>query len=241
MFIFFLVFSGRTEANDLGIIQGHANVPLNETGLKQARALAASGFPISDYELVYSSDLARAYQTARELVLAGDALNHNKDESSILIDTRLRERSLGVLDGQPGRLFREQFTAAGLSGDEYTPTDGESLDDMRARVLDFLHNRLLLEVTPNKTTNVLLVSHGVSIRELVKYFASFDHPSFGFHPDFAEIPPNTAVSHFKVHLDVSQKKPQIESIQVLRLHSIDHLDDHLKGLSQVANHLKHVL
>lgn len=234
--LLFLFCSGRTEANDLGIIQGHANVPLNETGLKQARALAASGFPIADYELIYSSDLARAYQTARELVL-----KHSKDESSIRTDARLRERSLGVLDGQPGHLFREQFTAAGLSGDEYTPTDGESLDDMRARVLDFLHHRLLLEVTPHKTANVLLVSHGVSIRELVKYFQSLGHPSFGVHPDYAQIPPNTAVSHFKVHLDVSGEKPQIESIAVLRLHSIDHLDDQLKGLSQVANHLKHVL
>ena len=52
------IFSGETEENRLGIIQGQADVPLNDTGRQQAR-LAAEKLACETFTSVYSSDLIR--------------------------------------------------------------------------------------------------------------------------------------------------------------------------------------
>ena len=65
-----LLRHGRTEWNDTGRAQGHADVPLDETGEAQAKAVApvlAALAPVA----VWSSDLARAAGTAA--VVAAEA------------------------------------------------------------------------------------------------------------------------------------------------------------------------
>lgn len=52
------IFSGETEENRLGIIQGQADVPLNDTGRQQAR-LAAEKLACETFTSIYSSDLIR--------------------------------------------------------------------------------------------------------------------------------------------------------------------------------------
>ena len=52
------IFSGETEENRLGIIQGQADVSLNDTGRQQAR-LAAEKLACETFTSIYSSDLIR--------------------------------------------------------------------------------------------------------------------------------------------------------------------------------------
>ncbi|MEJ7707364.1 MAG: histidine phosphatase family protein [Nocardioidaceae bacterium] len=90
---------GRTEWNRSGRAQGHANISLDSVGLAQARRAAqflASYRP----DLVWSSDLARARETAAELVaLTGHQL---------VLDKRLREVDVGDREG----MTFEEFGAA---------------------------------------------------------------------------------------------------------------------------------
>jgi broad specificity phosphatase PhoE len=59
-----LIRHGETSWNALGILQGNANVPLNENGSTQAQALANSTYN-KTVNAVYSSPLSRAYDTAQ--------------------------------------------------------------------------------------------------------------------------------------------------------------------------------
>ena len=131
--------SGQTDYNIRGIAQGSVDTKLNETGIKQARILA-SVLPVHEYDLIYSSDLARAYDTAREIILP---IANGQTERLIRSDARLQERSLGPLDGKHVSLFLEACRLAGKEPDEFAPEGGELPEKVRLRLLDFLENRLL--------------------------------------------------------------------------------------------------
>ncbi|MBR2803395.1 histidine phosphatase family protein [Candidatus Saccharibacteria bacterium] len=85
----YLVRHGETEWNRLHKRQGRTDIPLNETGIKQAEELHDK---LKDFEfdVCYSSPLSRARQTA-EIVVSG--------RSEIIYDDRLMERSFGTLEG----------------------------------------------------------------------------------------------------------------------------------------------
>jgi probable phosphoglycerate mutase len=82
---------GETEWNAVGRLQGHTDVPLNEAGRSQARALAA-GVAGAGIAAVVTSDLARARETG-EIVAAALGLG------APAIEPALRERRFGVFEG----------------------------------------------------------------------------------------------------------------------------------------------
>jgi broad specificity phosphatase PhoE len=86
-----LVRHGETEWNALGRLQGHTDIPLNETGRAQARSLAA-GVEGTGIAAVVTSDLARARETG-EIVAAALGLG------APAIEPALRERRFGVFEG----------------------------------------------------------------------------------------------------------------------------------------------
>lgn len=61
-----LVRHGQTEWNQLGIIQGRTDIPLNDTGIVQARA-AGEWLSQRRIDAVYSSPMQRAFDTATEI------------------------------------------------------------------------------------------------------------------------------------------------------------------------------
>lgn len=166
--------------------------------------------------------------TAQEIVRQGDPPHR-----TILSDNRLRERTLGSLDGKHGSLFVEECKKAGLDPDDHTPKDAESLKDLQKRLYDFIENRLLPESV--SASKILLVSHGVTIREMIKYLLNYCQQPYkndGVDPKNA-IPPNTSVSVFKVHLDNQQK---ISDVSLLCLHDVSHLNNNMQ--QQALNHHK---
>ena len=58
---------GRTEENDAGILQGHLPGKLSEKGLLQAQKVALR-LRDEAFDFVYSSDLARAADTTKEIL-----------------------------------------------------------------------------------------------------------------------------------------------------------------------------
>ena len=60
----YLVRHGETQWNRIGRIQGHSDVPLTETGRRQARLLARR-LADSTFDAVYTSDLSRGSRRPR--------------------------------------------------------------------------------------------------------------------------------------------------------------------------------
>lgn len=85
-----LVRHGETDWNRARTIQGHRDIPLNATGLGQARAVAGQ-LAAEPIRAIYSSDLARARETARAI-----AEVHGL---AVIDEPGLRERHWGRFQG----------------------------------------------------------------------------------------------------------------------------------------------
>lgn len=142
---------GETAWNVDTRIQGHLDIPLNETGQWQARQLAQA-LAGEAIDAIYASDLQRAFATAQAVADATGA--------PITPETGLRERSFGHFQG---RTFAE--IEAELPEDarrwrkrdpHYTPEGGESLVMLRERIERTVF--ALAERHPGE--QVLMVAHG---------------------------------------------------------------------------------
>lgn len=144
-----VVRHGQTDWNKLHKLQGREDIPLNETGLAQARScgVAISGVR---WDGILTSPLSRAKQTAQEIarLVALD---------DVLEDADLIERDYGSASGQI-RLGQVQ---------RLNPLEYEGMED-QASVTTRMMNALDRMVTMwQDKQNVLLVSHGSSINALL--------------------------------------------------------------------------
>ncbi|MDR0269556.1 histidine phosphatase family protein [Paenibacillus sp.] len=81
---------GITDWNVVRRAQGQTDIPLNDTGRAQARALAER-FKNEQWDAIYTSDLSRAKETAATIA---EALN-----IPLYADERLREMGCGKMEG----------------------------------------------------------------------------------------------------------------------------------------------
>ncbi len=152
-----IVRHGETEWNAGNRIQGHTDVPLSETGVRQSRMLAQrlSRFPI---DVAYSSDLERCAGTAREALKGRNVPLHTTPQ--------LRECHQGVFEGltveETERRHPEQFAASLVKDLDFAPTGGESTRETNARVASFVSDVRLRHAGEN----VLIVGHGGSVRAM---------------------------------------------------------------------------
>lgn len=178
-----LVRHGETDWNRDGRWQGHSDTHLNDTGRRQAADLAAE---LDGVDVVYSSDLSRARETA-EILAARHGL-------PIHVDPRLRERSFGNWEGKTVPQIEAEFAAAHarwLAGEGPGAEDAEPFADFAARVEAFLAE--VLGRHPGET--VLIVSHGGSIRVIHAHARGLDYVR-----DHRSIPgvPNCTVARYAV-------------------------------------------
>lgn len=164
--VVWLVRHGESTWNALGLAQGQSDQPrLTRRGACQARYVVNQlrGRPIG---VVYASDLRRAAQTAAPLAAALGL--------DTITDPRLRERSLGILEG-----FRSVDVPAALSGvagnrvidPDAGPPDGESLRDLYWRAADFADEALGSGQPGHdgRPSEVAVVAHGGTLRVLAAY------------------------------------------------------------------------
>ncbi|MDP6943777.1 MAG: histidine phosphatase family protein [Myxococcota bacterium] len=150
----YLVRHGQTAWNRDRICQGQTDVPLSETGIEQAEALARR-LADTDFDAAWSSDLVRAHETAR-IVLEGRAV-------TLQTSPALREMAFGEWEGQDlGALFerlpeeRDRWLNAPAS---WRPPGGECLGEVQARMCEHLDG--LRDLHPDG--RVLVVAHGFAI------------------------------------------------------------------------------
>ena len=169
MFDLHLVWHGESTWNTLGLAQGRGDLAeLTSRGLRQAAETAArfSGHPV---RALYASDLRRALQTAASFAgVLG---------LPVLADSRLRERSLGVLEGTATAAIDPALT--GLADGRVTdpdarPAGGESVRDLYQRAAGFAEELAAacdaaLNEGDDQAGDVVVVAHGGTLRVLEAY------------------------------------------------------------------------
>jgi broad specificity phosphatase PhoE len=158
-----LVRHGQTDWNLEGRIQGTTDIPLNDTGRRQAHEAATSLGARLDRTaplVVVSSDLSRARETAE--IIAADL-----GADAPRLYPQLRERGYGEGEGMPVAELRERFGEwhdADIPGAEPWPA-------VRRRAIRGLR-RVVADVraeTAPAGAAVVVVSHGAFIRELIRH------------------------------------------------------------------------
>lgn len=125
----YLIRHGQSAGNAEGRFGGHGPTPLSELGVKQAektaKTLAKEGINV-----IYSSDLHRAMQTAEPLAKLLDLPVHASDA--------FRERHVGVLEGltfdESKRAFPKDYYALVNRKVHHVITEGESYRQLLRRI-----------------------------------------------------------------------------------------------------------
>jgi len=145
---------GQTDWNLGGRVQGHTDIPLNATGVAQARALADE-LATEQLVAVYSSDLGRARDTA--------AIVAQRHGLAVTVEPDLREKNFGTWEGltdtEIGNLFPD--AVRGRWG------DGETTEAVAVRAVAAVDR--IRELYPIGA--VLVVSHGGPLRALLAHLA----------------------------------------------------------------------
>ena len=150
---FCLVRHGETDWNAERRLQGHTDIYLNTRGLAQAAQMARALKNIDfQFDVLYTSDLQRAKQTAKaiEALYSVSAISHSA----------LRERHLGALQGltiSEAPTVEPELWQAHLSRDIHQELNGgESILQFANRI------KVALEEIQQKHVGktILLVSHG---------------------------------------------------------------------------------
>ena len=174
-----LVRHGQTDWNLRGIYRGQSDFPLNETGINQARALAASLSGMR-FEAIYSSDLGRALHTA-SFIASTLGL-------PVIADPRLREINQGVWEGQTIEAVREKYHPDFSPNGKYISTPraegAESLEQVIRRMVAAAneyhtrHNsgRLLLSTHGLSAAALYAVARGIPLVDVARYIPENTQP-----------------------------------------------------------------
>ncbi|MCL5058679.1 MAG: histidine phosphatase family protein [Actinobacteria bacterium] len=155
----YLIRHGETIWNSQMKLQGHADIPLSERGLRQAAALAER-LASRRMAAIYCSDLGRAVETARQV-----AAPHSLE----VIPLRdLREMNFGEWEGLTFREITEKYGdmamkwwSAPLS---IKVPGGEGLTELTARVVPAVRD---IVERHSGDDSVAVVCHGGPVRCLV--------------------------------------------------------------------------
>jgi len=148
----YLIRHGETDWNKQGKYTGQMDISINETGREQAKKVAEEMKNLEP-EVIYSSDLKRALETALAI---SEELN-----IPIIKDKRLREIHQGEWEGLHINDIEKQYTEEFVARKENPLTvaapGGESIGDVDIRVRSFLED--IYHNHPND--KVVISSHGI--------------------------------------------------------------------------------
>jgi probable phosphoglycerate mutase len=155
-----LVRHGETAWNAEHRVQGQLDVPLNAIGRLQAQA-AAKVLSREKFDVIYSSDLSRARQTA--------APTANALSLEVLQDRDLRERHYGIFErltyAEVKEKFPEDYARFHAREPDYNFRTGESLKNFSARSVAAIAKI----ADANKGRNILVFTHGGVLDYLYRF------------------------------------------------------------------------
>lgn len=156
----YIIRHGRTDWNDLRMLQGKTDIPLNEDGRRMA-AEAAKEYAEIPFDICFCSPLVRAKETAEILLRGRDV--------PVEYDDRLMEMSFGVYEG-----VKSSFDIPDCPVNEFffhpesydNPVEGgESTRDLMERTGSFLREKVYPRL--ERGEDVLIVGHGAMNSSIV--------------------------------------------------------------------------
>jgi len=153
----FLVRHGETDWNLAQRFQGHSDVPLNQVGLQQAKALRDRLLD-ETIALIYSSDLERAYETAKII---------SNGKNKLRTDARLREIHFGDWEGLTYNEIQEKDPSLLIAWEQdvykTAPPNGETLEELASHTQSILNDLLV----NHEAETILVVAHGGVLQTLI--------------------------------------------------------------------------
>jgi len=154
----YLVRHAQAQGNVDKVFQGSIDAPLSDLGREQLERLSErfAGVP---FDVLYSSPLSRAYQTAQAVNRAWG--------KEIVTEPRFTEIHGGefegvAFDGLPGR-FPEEYRLWTEEPWRFAAPGGESMEEVFARVQAGAED----VVRANRGKTVVIASHGCALRNLL--------------------------------------------------------------------------
>jgi probable phosphoglycerate mutase len=208
-----LIRHGETDENAQGILQGHAPTRLNAQGLDQARRLAAHLRAFRpQIELIVSSDLPRALETAQPLA---DALRVPLQPEAVW-----RERSFGPYEGRTlgeADIWRAANGHWDLPGAEPTA----AFQDRVRAALEGLVSRA------SGHRCVAVVTHGAVLRNVLNLLADGRLPLVAAEVSPRSVPIlNCSIMHLEAHRPdpvVAATDSDVARWRVRCVNDVDHL------------------
>lgn len=199
----YIVRHGETRKDQVFNRDGYPDAELTEIGIVQAQ-LTGKHLSRVGFDIIYSSDLKRAVQTA-------EVISSYQYEMKIGIDKQIREIHMGLFHTTSEDQIRKdypEFYSAYLKKDtDFRYPEGECGEEVLNRTLNFLDSIKL-----KKFDNICIVCHGGVIRSLFSHFVGLPQ-----YKRFNLYPANCGISLLKFD-------DKNDNFKVISFNEISHLD-----------------
>ena len=167
-----LIRHGQSEWNKLNLFTGFKNIELSEQGIDEANKAGQNFKNLNiKFDIVFTSELKRAKDTAIIILKNLDQWDHLYREGKIITDIKLNERDYGDLTGlnkkETADKFGEEQVHKWRRGYSDQPPNGESLEDVVRRVKIYFEESINPAIQSADNNNILIAAHGNSLRALL--------------------------------------------------------------------------
>jgi len=167
-----LVRHGQTEWNRIERFRGRVDIPLNNTGLEQAQAIATRLAKLSKPAMIYSSPLERCLKTAEPI---GKATGAPVQALDGIIDIDYGDWQ-GLTPEEAEKQYPDVYRVWLSAPHKAVIPGGETLDQVRARALAALEQA----AQQHLGQTIILVSHKVVCKVLVCAVLGLDNSHFWY-------------------------------------------------------------
>ena len=209
-----LVRHGQSLANADRLFAGHSDFDLSDFGKEQASMTARYLFEKEKIDVIYASDLLRAYHTACPI---GEAFG-----LPVIKDTDLREIFAGEWEGLSFQAIAETFPDAfSLWRNDYShacPVGGESTKEVYRRVVPHICDL----ARKHEGQCVLLATHATVVRAFDSYARGLSEEETGQIPFYH----NASINIYRY---------ENGRVSVVESDIIEHLEGHTSSLPPIIN------
>ena len=174
-----LIRHGQSEWNKLNLFTGFKNIELSDQGIEEADKAGQNFKNLNiKFDIVFTSELKRAQETAKIILKNLDQWDHLYGEGKIITDIKLNERDYGDLTGlnkkETADKFGEEQVHKWRRGYSDQPPNGESLEDVVRRVKIYFEESIKPAIQSADNNNILIAAHGNSLRALLIVMNIYD-------------------------------------------------------------------
>ncbi|WP_353097127.1 histidine phosphatase family protein [Tissierella praeacuta] len=154
----FLIRHGQSEWNKLNLVQGQQDTMLTDLGKRQAMKLG-NRLMTENIDRVYTSDLSRAYTTAK---LISDII-----DKPLISNEALREINFGPWEGLDIQKIREDYSYEyaiwNKEPHKLNMNGAETLKTLQYRSMNYVNDI----INENKGKNIAIVSHSATLKTII--------------------------------------------------------------------------